>query len=41
MWGLIWDQDVEISINAIWILLLIDSMYEIERFEVQNYKAVV
>lgn len=41
MWGMIWDEDVEISVNAIWVLLLLDDKYDIQKYEVQNYKQII
>jgi len=41
MWGLIWDEDIEISLTAMRILLLLDEKYDIQKYEALNYKSVI
>lgn len=38
MWGMIRDEDVDISLNAMRILLLLDEKYDIQKYESMNYK---
>ncbi len=41
MWGMIWDEDVDISLNSMRILLLLDEKYDIQKYESMNYKQSV
>ena len=33
MWGMIWDEDIDIAVSSMRLLLLLDEKYDIKRYE--------